>query len=181
MEHIEYEERVMISENDYKKVIDDLMRCGYNCDSFTIENIYLDNDDYYIYKNGMMLRIRNTSSGIHELTLKVRQSEGVLEINETLDSHPQIDECLNDKFKEFKEIIKLVTKRIEISIDDYLLVVDKNEYLGIIDYDIEIEASSQTRAKEVMMSYCDKYQLHYDEKYKVKSARAFEAFKKRWR
>ncbi|MBO4856297.1 MAG: CYTH domain-containing protein [Bacilli bacterium] len=181
MEHIEYEERVMINENDYKKVIDDLLENGFNCDCFTIENIYFDNDEFFIDKNGMMLRIRNTSTGIHELTLKVRQKEGVLEINETLENHPQIDAALNNKFKEFKEIIKLVTKRIEISIDDYLLVIDKNEYLDVIDYDIEIEANTQQRAKEVMFKLCDKYKLRYDENYKVKSARAFERFKKGWR
>ena len=181
MEHIEYEERVMIKESDYKKVIDDLMHNGYPCDAFTIENIYFDNDDFFITKNDMMLRIRNTSTGIHELTLKVRQNEGVLEINETLESHPQIDAALNNKFFELKEIIKLVTKRIEIPIDDYLLVIDKNEYLETIDFDIEVEAETQQRAKEVMMKYCDKYKLKYDPNYKVKSARAFERFKKGWR
>ena len=181
MEHIEYEERVMISENDYKKVIDDLIRNGYKCEGFTIENIYFDNDEYFITKNGMMLRIRNSSTGIHELTLKVRQVEGVLEINETLDKHPQIDAALDNKFKEFKQIIKLVTQRIEIPIDDYLLVIDKNEYLDVTDYDIEVEANSQQRAKEVMMSYVNKYGLHYDENYQVKSARAFARYKKGWR
>ena len=73
MEHIEYEERVMIKENDYKKVIDDLANNGFNLECFTIENIYFDNDEFFIDKNGMMLRIRNTSTGIHELTLKVEK------------------------------------------------------------------------------------------------------------
>ena len=181
MEHIEYEERVMIKESDYKKVIDDLICNGYNCDCFTIENIYFDNDEYFIDKNGMMLRIRNTSTGIHELTLKVRQKEGVLEINETLEKHPQIDAALNNKFYEFKEIIKLVTKRIEIPIEDYLLVIDKNEYLDVIDFDIEVEAETQARAKEVMLKLCEKYNLRYDENYQVKSARAFARYKKGWR
>ena len=181
MEHIEYEERVMIKESDYKKVIDDLANNGFNLECFTIENIYFDNDEFFIDKNGMMLRIRNTSTGIHELTLKVRQKEGVLEINETLENHPQIDEALNYKFKEFKEIIKLVTKRIEIPISDYLLVIDKNEYLDIVDYDIEVEANSQARAKEVMLKLCEKYKLRYDPNYQVKSARAFARYKKGWR
>ena len=181
MEHIEYEERVMIKENDYKKVIDDLMSLGYKTDLFTIENIYLDNKDFYIFKNDMMLRIRNTSQGVHELTLKMRQDEGVLEINETLDNHPQIDGSLNYKFDEYKPIIKLITYRLEIPIEDYLLVVDKNEYLGVTDFDVEIEADSQRRAKEVMMKYCEKYGWRYDDHYQVKSARAFERFKKGWR
>ena len=75
----------------------------------------------------------------------------------------------------------MVTKRIEIPIEDYLLVVDKNEYLDVVDYDIEIEAKTQQRAKEVMLELCKKYRLQYDTNYKVKSARAFERFKKGWR
>ena len=61
MKHIEYEERMLITENDYKKVIDVLTNAGYKIEPFTIENIYFDNKDFYIDKNGMMLRIRNTS------------------------------------------------------------------------------------------------------------------------
>ena len=181
MEHIEYEERVMISENDYKKVIDDLTNSGYKLEPFTIENIYFDNKDFYIDRNGMMLRIRNTSTGIHELTLKIRQPEGVLEINETVENHPQIDKCLDNKFNEFKPIITLKTNRIEIPIENYLLVIDKNEYLDVTDYDIEIEAKTQQRAKEAMLELCKKYKLQYDTNYKVKSARAFERLKKGWR
>ena len=72
----------------------------------------------------------------------------------------------------------LVSVVSEIPINDYLLVIDKNEYLDVIDYDIEVEANSQARAKEVMLKLCEKYKLRYDPNYQVKSARAFNRYKK---
>ena len=180
MEHIEYEERVMIKESDYKKVIDDLITQGYDIKPFTIENIYLDNDSHFIENNGMMLRIRNTLEK-QELTLKIRNEDNSnVEINETLSNHPIIDEALQYKFKEFKEVVRLVTQRIELKIDDYLLVIDKNQYCNITDYDVEVEASSQEKAKKILLEYCEKYNWKYKSDYLVKSARAFKANKKGW-
>ena len=178
MEHIEYEERVMIKESDYKKVIDDLMSKGYEIKPFTIENIYLDNDEKIMQKGGMMLRIRNVLDK-QELTLKIRNKDNSnVEINETVENHPIIDEALNHKFKEFKEVVRLVTQRIELKIDDYLLVIDKNMYHNIVDYDVEIETDSQAKAKKIILEYCEKYNWKYKSDYKVKSARAFAALKK---
>ncbi len=178
MEHIEYEERVMISKHDYKKVIDDLLSQGYKCQPFTIENIYLDNKDFFITKNDMMLRIRNTSTGIHELTLKIRNDDGShTEINETLDNHPLIDASLGDKFKEFKEIIRLTTVRIEVPIEDHLFVIDQNTYGNKIDYNFEVEANSQKNAVSIAKKYCEKYKITY-KRSPSKSERAFKEFKK---
>ncbi len=178
MEHIEYEERVMIKQSDYKKVIDDLLSQGYKCEPFTIENIYLDNKDFFIEKNGMMLRIRNTSTGIHELTLKIRNEDGShTEINENLNSHPLIDASLGNKFNEFKEIIRLTTIRIEIPIDNHLFVIDKNMYGSKIDYNVEVEASSQKEAVNIAKKYCEKYGITY-KRSESKSARAFQEYKK---
>ncbi len=179
MEHIEYEERVLISENDYKKVIEDMQNNGHECHPFTIENIYLDSKKHKIIKNDMMLRIRNTSNGVHELTLKIKNpGGGHIEINETLDSHPQIDEYLNHKFEKYKEITRLITERIEIPFDDYLFVIDKNSYSGIVDYNIEVESSSQEKAVQIAKEYCEKYGIEYTGKCKSKSKRAFQALKK---
>ena len=181
MEHIEYEERVMISKRDYKKVIDDLMSQGYKCEPFTIENIYLDNKDFFITKNDMMLRIRNTSTGIHELTLKIRNDDGShTEINETLDNHPLLDASLGNKFKEFKEVIRLTTVRTEVPIENHLFVIDQNTYGNKTDYNIEVEANSQKNAVNIAKKYCEKYGLTY-KRSPSKSERAFARYKKGWR
>lgn len=179
MEHIEYEERVLIKYDDYQKIIEDIKKSDIPYTSFIINNIYLDNRDHFIRKNKYMLRIRTTSHGVNELTLKMNNPDGSCrEINETLREHPTIDKELSGSFNEYYEIVKLITNRIEIKREDYLFVIDRNQYLDVVDYDIEIEASSQEKAKEIILEYCNKYNLIYKPNYKNKSTRAFKRLKK---
>ena len=173
MEHIEYEERVMISKGDYNKVIDHIKKEKLSYKESFILNVYLDNASGFIYKNKMMIRIRTTNGKDTELTLKIKNKDGSnREINETLNKHPLIDKELEGNFNEYHEVAKLITERIEIEKEDYLFVLDKNIYHGKIDYDIEIEANSQQKAYEILKMYCDKYNLKYKENYKTKSHRA---------
>ncbi len=172
MKHIEYEERVLISKTDYENVIEDLKREGKELRHLHIENIYLDNDESFIYKTKKMLRIRHTNNDSEELTLKVLNKDGsTIEINETLDNHSLIDKELNNRFQDYHEIARLITDRIEVEYDNYLFVVDKNEYLDIVDYDLEVEASSQEEARKIIEIYCEKYKLLYDSHYHSKSHR----------
>ena len=179
MKHIEYEERVLISESDYKKVIEDIKSEGKSLTHLYIENIYLDNNEAFICKTKKMLRIRRTNNANEELTLKMKDKDGsTIEINETLEEHPIIDKELNNKFNEYHEIVRLVTERIEVQYPDYLFVIDKNMYCDTVDYDLEVEADNQANAKKIIEFYCEKYNLSYDPQYKTKSHRAFEAIKK---
>lgn len=178
METIEYEERVMLEEPDYQKIINDIKRGKRPFVSLHIENIYLDNDESFIYQNKMMLRIRTINNKEQELTLKVNNPDGsAKEINETLLSHPLIDKELNNKFFKYQEIARLITERIEVKYDDYLLVIDKNIYHDIIDYDLEIEAKTQQNAVNLVKKYCNLYNLKYDPHYMNKSVRAIKRAK----
>ena len=173
METVEYEERAMISEDDYHKVINDIKKEGIPFVSLHIENIYLDNKESFIFNTNKMLRIRITNNKEKELTLKTRNTDGsTREINETLSCHPIIDKELNNHFSDYQEIAKMVTERIEVQYKDYLLVIDKNIYHGIVDYDLEIEAKSQQKALILVKKCCNLYNLTYDSQYQVKSHRA---------
>jgi len=179
MEHIEYEERVLISKDSYHKILDDIKKESHPFKQLEIENIYLDNDDSFIFKTKKMLRIRTINNKEKELTLKIKNPDNsCIEINETLDKHPIIDKELNGKFNKYHPIAKLKTKRIEVPYEDYLFIIDENHYHDIIDYDIEVETSSQQKAKEIILKYCSKYNLKYDSHYRSKSHRAVEAVRK---
>ena len=168
MKHIEYEERVLISKSDYEKVIEDTKLSGKEISHLIIENIYLDNEDSFIEKNHYMLRVRTTNGTKQELTLKIQNKDNSnIEINETLSDHPEIDKNIDGEFKDYKEKAKLVTDRLEVQFEDYLLVIDKN-------YDLEIESENQCKSKEIIRFYCKKFNLKYDSNYKTKSHRAFE-------
>ena len=180
METVEYEERVLISESDYQHVLKYIKEKGLTMESLLILNIYLDNNNEDIYKNGQMLRIRTTNGKNEELTLKIRNQDGsTREINENLKSHPIIDKELKGNFNDYHQVTRLTTERIEVHYDDYILVIDKNIYGDVVDYDLEIEANSQQKAINLIEKYCILYDLTYDPHYKVKSRRAIEEVKKR--
>ena len=182
MKVIEYEERVLISEIDYNKVIADTKLSGKKLSHLSIENIYFDNKEKDIRNKGWMLRVRNIDNGNQELTLKYRNPDNsTVEINETIEEHPEIEKILGNKFDNFQEITRLKTDRIEVQFEDYLLVIDKNSYSGIIDYDLEIESDEQTKSRKIIDIYCEKYELLYDPLYKTKSQRAFEELDKKTR
>ena len=174
MRNIECEERVMLTFEQYQTLIGVYMMKDPSFEYSEIENIYLDDENLSIKKNHKMLRIRHIN-GKEELTLKIKGDNGDIEINETLENHPEIDKALNRKFNEYRPITKLRTKRLEAKMDGYLVVIDMNEYCGIIDYDLEIEAPTIEKAREEIMAICKKYHLKYDENYKSKSSRAIKA------
>ena len=179
MKHIEYEERVMIKESDYVKVIDDLKEEGKTMRHFLIENIYLDNSDSFIYKTKNMLRIRTINNQYKELTLKIKNEDNsTVEINETLEKHHEIDKHLPGSLNDYKEVTRLVTERIEVQYKDYLFVIDKNKYHNVIDYDLEVETNNQQKAVEIIKKYCEKYHLQYDPHYHSKSHRAMSLIKR---
>ena len=182
MKVIEYEERVLISEIDYHKVIADTKLQGKELSYLEIENIYLDNTEKDIRNRGWMLRIRNTNNDQQELTLKYRNPDNsTVEVNETLDEHPEIEKILGNKLENFQEITRLKTDRIEVQFEDYLLVIDKNVYSGIVDYDLEVESDEQAKSRKIIENYCEKYGLLYDPLYKTKSQRAFEQLDRKMR
>ena len=179
MEHIEYEERVLISKDDYQRIIEYVKGLNKPYVSLSIENIYLDNDEEYIQKSKQMFRIRKINGKISELTLKVKNPDGSCnEINETLEEHPLINKQLGNLSK-YKEIANLYTDRIEVQEKDHLLVIDQNIYHGVKDYDLEVEASSQEKAKEIILQYCEKFGLTYRDDYHSKSYRAILQSKKK--
>ena len=179
MKHIEYEERLLITENDYKKVIADIKKSRRNYIYSYIENVYLDNKEGYIKNNHLMLRLRTIDKEEQELTLKIRNPEGGhLEITEPIICHPEVDKCLGKPLEEFKEIARLRTERMELPTKDYTFVLDKNYYGDVIDYNIEVEAKSMKRANEVIRFFCNRYGIEYKKDSESKSKRAIEYFQK---
>ena len=77
-----------------------------------------------------------------------------------------------------KLICELFTRRIEIDLDDHILVIDTNMYNDAIDYDLEIESKvSKEHAKETILKYCDQFGLEYKTHYLTKVQRAFNTIK----
>lgn len=174
MKNIECEERVLLTFEQYQTVLKDFV-CKFPTKYRYLKNtnIYFDDENHTLIKNSFMLRIRKINDEQEELTLKIKQKEGDLEINETVDNHPLIDEHLLISFEKLKPITSLTTRRVEIDIDDYMVVIDMNNFNKDVDFDLEIEAPTKERALEIILEICKKYNIEYKNDYPGKSRRAF--------
>lgn len=191
-ENIENEERVMINMEQYNQLKSDYIS-KINSTHFLLINYYFDDDNLSLKKAHRTLRIRSINDNEYELTLKIKRDNGDKEINiplsldevnqiinSTILDNPIINKELEDvPHKEIKYITSLKTDRIEVKYDSHLLVIDKNEYGDVIDYDIEVEAHNKKEALSFILEYCDKYHLNYSTKYIGKSHRAINEALKR--
>ena len=171
MKNIECEDRVMVTFDQYRRLLAHFVARDPHFHILEIENTYLDDDKLSLKNSHRVLRIRKSNNEI-ELTLKIKGENGDLEINETPEKHPEIDKMLNNEFDKYHPIAKLNTSRVEVRIDDYLVVLDMNKYNGIIDYDLEVEANTLKKAKKVVKSICHSFGLKYKKDYHSKSSRA---------
>lgn len=179
---IEYEARAMLTEEQYKNLINDFA----NLDSsrfFPQINFYYDTSDLFLTNHHMVLRIREIEN-ISELTLKIKGKSGDTEISTfNIDKNKEIKHLIS---KEMEILLKqnsividdlilvgtLKTERLETQMENYLLVIDKNYYNDKIDYNIEVESDSKEHAYYYLNPYLERYGAILDKKYISKSRRA---------
>ena len=139
---IEREFKSQITAVEYDKLIE-----KYNLsDSIYWQiNYYFDTFDYALKKEGYTLRIRQKEKNIH-LTLKTKLAEGVEE--KTLDLTPLeasqmiaygFSSNLVDLDKYVYSQASLKTYRAKFKYEKGVIFIDKNEYNGLTDYEIEYE------------------------------------------
>ena len=170
----EYESRIMLTESEYFEIVSHFMRLHPEKHFLKNVNIYFDTPDYYLKNNHINMRLRIINDARAEFTMKIAHPEGDDEIND----YPTIGEIellqkegiipdgevknflltLPYSIEDFKPVTTLTTKRLEIENDDHLVVIDKNTYGDITDYNLEIEAKdsilvSKARLKEYMKQF----------------------------
>ena len=185
---MEYEARVMVSEEDYYLIQEAKLEEGKPVKHLVNENIYFDNEERYLTNHHIVLRIRTIDSKEHELTLKIKGQDGDVEITTILDQEQYLatlkDEIIKDEniINELKKrnidhtnlhiVAQLLTYRTEIDYDKYLLVIDKNQYNGKIDFNIEVESTSREDALKYLKKIIKPYGVQYKKDYISKSRRA---------
>lgn len=190
---IEYEERMMLSEIDYYRIIA-LLEELYGPFTYKfLRNRYFDTKDFCLQKAHTILRIHSELEGNRLITLKVKGEEGDIEISQELNSFwlrnilernifpdGRIKQALEEKGVDTKDLYfygDLETRRLEIKLKDHLLVLDINYYGGKSDYNLEVETKSKQKAKDIILRYCDKFNLSYQENCLSKSRRFFNNLK----
>lgn len=188
----EYEVRLMLDEERYFFIVTYYMNITPNKQFIQNANYYFDTADLYLRHQHMTLRVRTINDVRSELTLKIKGENGDDEINDGLS--PQETELLINKsifpygqvrnrlmtlpytLDKYHLIATLYNRRLEIECDNYLLVVDKNTYGDVVDYNLEIESKiSIAHAKEILKQYIEKFGLKVSkERYHGKATRAID-------
>ena len=191
----EYESRIMLTESEYFEIVSHFMRLYPNKHFLKNVNVYFDTDDLYLRKNHITLRVRIVNDVMCELTLKKSGNNGDDEINDTINLS-QTDAILKGGYfpegnvknyllslsyplSEYHQIVTLYNRRLEIKYDDHLLVIDKNTYSDIVDYNLEIETEKDIAlSKEILEKYIKKFNLSLQmQKYQGKATRAIRSVK----
>lgn len=196
MSEKELEERVMIDKEQFLEIEKYLQDNYHGIKTIYQKNRYFDDAKNTIKNKHSVLRIRSFKScKLREITYKIKGEDGDIEYNQPLSHYwfyqitrfarfPEGDvknHLVKDgvDFNSLKMITDLYTRRMEVKIDNYLFVLDTNLYNGICDYNIEIESDiSKSHAKEMILKYCKKFNLTYNDNYISKSRRAFLSMKK---
>ena len=186
--NLEYEARVMITENQYSLVKDFYLKTNLERHQLVNINYYYDDDKLTITNNSHVLRLRTIDDNKYELTLKIKGENGDIEINKPLtsfeirDIQNQVNVSDEDIIKQLKSInvdlanlkliAKLKTERIEVVLINSLLVIDKNYYSDKIDFNLEVESISKSDAVALLKEICEQFDIEYKKDYISKSRRA---------
>uniref|UniRef100_UPI0000D6F7E5 BH2851 n=1 Tax=Halalkalibacterium halodurans TaxID=86665 RepID=UPI0000D6F7E5 len=156
---IEIERKTLVSKETFKRLISQL-HIGEG--DFKLQrNHYFETDDFQLKKQSSALRIREKEA-IFTFTLKQPHPAGLLETNQTLSKQEaklalesahfpsgEVMDALRDlsiPISQLKHIGTLSTSRAEISYEQGILCLDHSSYLGIEDYEIEFEGTSEEHA-----------------------------------
>ncbi|MDY0211059.1 MAG: CYTH domain-containing protein [Acholeplasma sp.] len=152
---------------DEKKYYDLLNEFELENNIFKQTNFYFDSEDLYFRKNKIVLRIRKKGEHFYKITMKSHSEQGAYEQHVLLDEKEAV-EMLQNGFntKEFFEIDQTVTLlgsldnyRVSTPYKDGELFLDKVEYYGITDYELEYEVDHYETGKKCFEEFLKQYNI----------------------
>ncbi len=184
---IEIEAKTLINESDYNRLYS---KYSTKYPPYSQTNYLFYDESVSLKDSRLALRIR-IKKGKGEFTLKIDLDEGKLEINQQL-SEQDLSHFLKEGKLPDGEVISEINKnklaninhlkvfailktiRFDIKGDDYLLSIDKSDYLGTTDYEIECESSSMETATKYLKEFLEKESVPYLRNTKSKLKRVKE-------
>lgn len=170
---IEIEAKAIVKEEDYRKLATKFE--GHP--RYIQINYYVDSDDRILSKEGLGLRVR-LKDGKYNMTLKTPLSQGLLEKNADMDKESFLSfrdhgRFPNNDIKRFltmldidvstlKIVTSLTTDRTDVEYEGGLLSIDKNNYSGITDYEIEFEYNNLKGSERILKELFEKEGIECD-------------------
>ncbi len=187
-EHIEIEYKILIHNNTFESILNDYKKDILH--DYTQTNFYFTHP--LLEKNKYMLRIREKNN-TYELTLKRPTKKHRLETNVTLTkqeaelffSHQNIQNEITNilldmgiSLQDLKQQFSLTTHRYDIKLENGILSLDKNDYLGVTDYEIEFEVNDENRGYQQFLEIIKLYHLQYSQNCASKIKRVLDVYNK---
>lgn len=176
----------LLTKEEYEKLVEKFK--GNKTDFQT--NHYFDTPRFSLKALDTSLRIRERES--LELTLKRKKGYSVNEISLPInqDDFKEIKETGSIKFPEISaelapligeqrivNFLSLSTLRMYLPYGNGILFIDKSEYLGVTDYEIEYAATSYHQGKKEFIELINTLEIQY-KKADKKIKRAYNAYKR---
>ena len=174
--NIEIEFKTFISEDVYNNLIKEF---ELENNIFSQTNYYFDTEDTILMQEKTVLRIRQKGSN-YKLTKKTRAEVGADETH-LLISKEQAENFLQNGFDAkiinlpyyVKNIAQLTTHRASTPYKNGTLFLDKSEYYGKVDYEIEYEVDEEKEGLKDFKNFLDSHNITFKESIR-KSKRAYD-------
>lgn len=153
-------------------------------------NHYFDTPRFSLKALDTSLRVKERDS--FELLMKRKKGYTINEYSLMI-TKDQLEEIRNTGVVEFPEFqaellsligdqklvnfLSLSTHRTILPYKNGILFIDKSEYLGVVDYELEYEATSYHQGKKEFIEIINELEIHYKKSDK-KLKRAYNAFKR---
>ena len=190
---LEFESRAMLTADKYKEILTFYLgNSEISHKEFHLINDYFETDNKDLSKHKLMLRVRKSHSQF-DLTLKVPLSKelGDTEYHQYLEQNEYLNLKENnifpngnikDKIESFGVSITSVKYktslncfRHEFYFDNHIIILDKNAYGDILDFNIEIEASSKENAINKNLELAKRFSYEFKDSYKTKFVRVLDS------
>ncbi len=169
--NVEIEIKSPLGKEEYDKLISSFS----DKKIYTQVNYYFDTKLLEIISKKCGLRMRE-KDGRFELTLKVPQGEGKLEINQQISDKiakslfdknifpngsiaKYLQDVLGIKIDQISCLGTLTTKRLDIPYKNALISIDESSFNNIIDYEIEIEDESLSLANKRLKEFLSQFDI----------------------
>lgn len=170
----EIEFKQILNQDTYSKIYELYFK---NRSPFKQTNFYIDTENFKLKQHQAALRIR-VKDDMYEMTLKIPAEVGLTEYNHSVNIEPKLDMSLqlsqlpkdiknilehdfNILENELKVLGNLTTYRLETDYQNELLVLDKSEYLGKTDYELEFEVHSYDEGYSKFKSLLQHFNLQH--------------------
>lgn len=149
---IENEFKIMLTEEQYEKLLSE-----YDFSTVAQVNFYYDTDDLEMSERHITVRVRELGGKFFlQVKLPTDRALSRVELSTELDELPEtisgevLSSLAEGDFPKLKKLGSLKTTRSVSEFDGGEIDLDKSEYFGKTDYEVEIEFTNEENARKIL-------------------------------